>query len=313
VDPTGYARRRPYELRRQGLRRRRLEHNRRLDDRDRPNGHRCGSWPDSLAPKRYGSHRGGIVSEDGHAARAPIGCRLAPRGLSRARGPVRTRRRLPRSPSFDSRTNRPCSVVVLLAALVPLRLVVGGLWLGFVVEPAADAQYRASVGQQQTVIASVALAVMGVGLVALWRSLPETILHAAALTSITVVLGLGISAFAHVQAQRDLNLFEPQLDAISSFVPPAGARLSSTIKVPSDPPSATRYWLMPGAVDEVCRDADASFREWIPLHGNVLERRRPSVSCFLQAMRGDQLAELTIVPSREESEGVQLGLKVAPA
>lgn len=213
--------------------------------------------------------------------------------------------------SNERRLRGPLVVLVILSAVYPLRLLFESFWLGFVIEPTAEALYREGVAQFQAVVALIALAIMASGLLCIWRLSTARLWVASMLPMVAIILGLGVTAFGHIQAQRKLTPFEAELEAVSTFTPPKGARLSSTVRIPSDTPSLTRFWTIPGGIDEVCRGAEASFRSWLAPEAHIDERWRPSLSCFFQAERGDQITELTIVPIASTPPEVQLGLKVA--
>ena len=224
------------------------------------------------------------------------------RGLVEAGDPTRPLRQGLTGHDYRS----PLLVLVGLAALVPIRALLSGLSLSFVFVPTAEARYREDVGQGLAVMAGVALLLMVFGAAGIWQLSKESAQRAAVATAVTIAIGMGVTGLGHVQAEQALNPFDSELSALDTFTPPLGARVSSTAKTASETPSVTRHWRVQGSLQDVCSQAERSYREWI---GPAAEVRTP-FPCLLEAYRGEDFTRLSVVAPATTPGAVLIGLTV---
>lgn len=200
-------------------------------------------------------------------------------------------------------------VLVVLLALIPLRMLLHGLELKVSFENTAEALYRDDVGGELAFESAIAVVAMAVGSLVIWRMPSRSLADVVAASAVTIALGLGITAVAHLKAADALNPFGPETSALDAFTPPSGARLSSDAKLASDAPTVTRSWLVPGPMDAVCRQAEDAFRVWI---GPSADVRRP-FPCYLEASRGEEKARLSVVTPTSRPGEILVGLTVQRA
>ena len=194
----------------------------------------------------------------------------------------------------DTGGRGPLLLLVVLAAFIPLQMLLGSLSLSFLIEPTPEAQYRDQVGQDQALVAVIALGLLAFGGLGVWEVSKRSAAGAAAVAVVAIAVGLGVSAYGHAQAEHALNPFAPELEAIEAYVPPSGARLSGTDQRPSSAPMVTRYWHVTGTVEEVCPVAEAAYREWVGPGEDVAK----PFSCYLKSDRGGEYTEPRCRPPR---------------
>jgi len=115
----------------------------------------------------------------------------------------------------DTGGRGPLLLLIVLAAVIPLQMLLGSLSLSFLIEPTPEARYRDDVGQDQALVAVIALGLLAFGGLGVWEVSKRSAAGAAAVAVVAIAVGIGVSAYGHAQAKHALNPFGPELARLS--------------------------------------------------------------------------------------------------